>query len=152
MIAAHAAEAWLAGGLVLLAAEALLPGIFLMWLGIAALGTGLVALLADPAFAWQVVAFALFAALTVGLALRLRRARPPARLNTAESGLVGRAATVLAFQGREGRVRVGDSDWSARLADGAPAPERGSRLRVLAVEGTMLVVGEPGAESLRKTG
>jgi len=46
----------------------------------------------------------------------------------------------LRFHGREGRVRVGDSDWSARLAPGAPAPEVGARLLVEDVEGTVLIV------------
>ena len=31
---------WLAGGLVLLVAEVVMPGVFLFWLGLAALGTG----------------------------------------------------------------------------------------------------------------
>ena len=36
-------------------------------------------------------------------------------LNTQQAGLAGRSATALAFHGREGRVRVGDSDWAARV-------------------------------------
>jgi hypothetical protein len=106
VIAAHEGEAWLVAGLASLVAEALVPGMFLMWLGIAALGAGLATLVAALGFAGQVIVFAVLAALAIGAGLRLRRAHRPGRLNSAESGLVGRSATVLAFQGREGRVRV----------------------------------------------
>ena len=56
---------------------------------------------------------------------------PPARLNTQQAGLAGRSATALTFQGREGRVRVGDSDWAARV----PPDVRGTRVRLAAARG-----------------
>jgi membrane protein implicated in regulation of membrane protease activity len=145
MIAAHAALPWLVGGVLLLAIEALAPGAFMMWLGLAALGVGGLVWLVEPAFAWQVVAFALLAAIAVGIGLRLRRAGRPRVMNTAESGLVGRSARVLTFEGREGRVRLGDSDWPARLAAGTPPPRPGEALRVVGVDGTTLLVGPPSA-------
>ena len=40
---------WVLGGLLLLGAELALPGIFLLWVGLAAIGTGLFILLAVPA-------------------------------------------------------------------------------------------------------
>ena len=46
---------WLAAGLVLLLLEMLAPGVFMMWLGLAALGTGLVTLAAGVGFELQVV-------------------------------------------------------------------------------------------------
>jgi len=131
---------WLAAGLVLLVLETVAPGVFMMWLGLAALGTGLLVLLADPAFAWQAVAFAVLAALAIGVALLLRRRSAPQVLNTAESGLVGRTARLLTVHGRDGRVRVGDSDWSARLLDDVAWPEPGTMLRVAGVDGTILLV------------
>lgn len=135
---------WLAGGLVLLVAEIVLPGVFLFWLGLAALGTGVVVQLFDPPFAAEVVSYAVFAAISVGVALRLR-ARPqgPRTLNTAESGLVGRSAIALAFQGREGRVRVGDSDWAARVPSGVAPPAAGDALEVVGVSGMLLIVRPP---------
>jgi len=132
---------WMAAGLVLMLLEVAAPGVFLMWLGLAALGTGLVVQAAEPGFAVQVVVFAAFAAVTIALGLRLRRSRPAAHLNTPSSGLVGREAVALAFHGRTGRVRVGDSDWNARLASDAEAPPPQSVLRVVGVDGTTLVVG-----------
>lgn len=133
---------WLAGGLVLLVAEVLVPGVFLFWLGLAALGTGALVQLADPPFAAEVLTFGVLAAMAIGGALQLRhRDSKRARIiNTAESGLVGRTVHVLSFNGREGRVRLGDSDWSARLPADVPPPEPGALLQVIGVSGTVLIV------------
>jgi membrane protein implicated in regulation of membrane protease activity len=131
---------WLAAGLVLLVAEMLAPGVFLMWLGIAALATGVVVHLFGSGLGVQVVAFGSFAALSLAAGLRLRVARRPTHLNTAQSGLVGRAAHVLSV-GPELRVRIGDSDWTARLARDTPAPEPGATLHVVGVSGTTVILG-----------
>jgi membrane protein implicated in regulation of membrane protease activity len=132
---------WLLAGLVLLGAEVLVPGVFLLWVGIAAIGTGLMLLVVTPPF-WVVVAtFIVLLAAGIGLALRLRRAGGPRpQVNTPTSGLVGRVG-VLAEPGASGpRVRVGDSDWAARFAGDATAVPAGTRVRVGGVDGTTLVV------------
>lgn len=130
---------WLLAGLILLGLEVLAPGVFMMWLGIAALVTGLIALGVQLNFGLQVAIFAIFSAISLMIGLRLRQPAAPG-LNTQQAGLSGRIAVVLHFDGREGRVRVGDSDWSARIAEGVPLPEPGARLRVFAVDGTVLLV------------
>jgi hypothetical protein len=134
-----AALAWLAGGLALLVAEVLLPGAFLMWLGLAALGTGGAVLAGLAGFGPQVACFAVLSAGSIALGLRLRRP-PERRVNTPESGLVGRTALALAFTGGEGRVRLGDSDWPAQLVAGAAPPAPLARLLVVGVQGVVLVV------------
>lgn len=133
---------WLAGGLVLLVAEVLIPGVFLFWLGLAALGTGALVQLAEPPFAADVLAFGVLAAIAIAAALQLRRhdSQQARTVNTAESGLVGRTVHVLSFTGREGRVRLGDSDWSARLPADTPPPQPGTMLEVVGVSGTVLIV------------
>ena len=78
---------WLVAGMALLVAEVLIPGVFMMWLGIAALGTGALLQWQDMAFAWQVLAFALLAAIALGIGVRIRPARRQASLNTQEAGL-----------------------------------------------------------------
>lgn len=137
---------WLAGGLVLLVAEVLAPGVFLFWLGLAALGTGVVVQLFDPPLAVKVVTFAALAAIAISAAMRLRRldSRAARSINTAESGLVGRPAQALGFTGRDGRVRLGDSDWQARLETDGPPPEPGSALEVVGVDGVVLIVRPTG--------
>ncbi len=129
---------WVAVGLALLGFEIIAPGAFLMWIGIAAIGTGLAVLALDFDFSLQVVAFAALAVASVYVGLRLRR--PMRRLNTQGAGLVGRPATALVFTGRNGRVRLGDSDWAARVPTDVAPPEPGTRLRVEGVDGTVLVV------------
>ena len=116
----------------------LAPGVFMMWLGLAALGTGLATLSLGIGFELQVVTCGILAAVSLAAGLRLRR--HPRRLNTQQAGLAGRAATALAFHGREGRVRVGDSDWAARVPADVPQPDPGARLRVDGVDGTVLIV------------
>lgn len=129
---------WIASGLVLLIAEILLPGVFMMWLGLAACGAGLLTLAFGLSFAAQVVSFGILTAITLSIGLRLRRPRQV--VHTEREGLIGRPATALVFQGRDGRVRLGDSDWAARVPADIPPPDPGTRLRVAQVEGTTLIV------------
>ncbi|HEY2619879.1 MAG TPA: NfeD family protein [Acetobacteraceae bacterium] len=133
---------WMAGGLILLAIEIHAPGAFMMWLGLAACGTGLVVLASGIGFGLQVVTCAVLAAISLSVGLRFRHR--PVRLNTQQAGLAGRSATALAFHGREGRVRVGDSDWAARVPTDVAEPASGSRLRVEGVDGTVLIVRPEG--------
>jgi membrane protein implicated in regulation of membrane protease activity len=133
---------WLVCGLALLGIEAIAPGAFMMWLGLAAFGTGLVVLASGIGFELQVLTCATLAALSLSVGLALRRR--PARLNTQQAGLAGRSAIALSFNGREGRVRVGDSDWAARLPPDVAEPAAGTRLRVKDVDGTVLIVRPEG--------
>ena len=116
---------WLLAGLALLMLEVHTPGAFMMWLGLAACGTGLVVLASGIGFELQVVTFGVLAAISLGVGLRYRHR--PIRLNTQQAGLAGRSATALAFQGREGRVRVGDSDWAARVPADVAEPSVGTQ-------------------------
>jgi membrane-bound ClpP family serine protease len=93
---------WLVVGLALIIAEALAPGVYLMWIGLAAVGTGLVVLGFGFSFGLSVVVFAILAAVSLAAGLRLRR--PVTRLNTQN----GRA--VVSWAGRtrpHGRQRLG---------------------------------------------
>ena len=123
MMPSTAALTWLGAGLALLVAELAAPGAFLMWIGLAALGTGA----------------AVLAAGSIAAGLRVRR-RPERRVNTPDAGLVGRTVHALAFDGREGRVRLGDSDWPAQLVSGAATPDPRGRLLVVGVKGLVLLV------------
>ena len=133
---------WIILGLVLMGLELLAPGIFLLWLGLAAMLTGII----DWAFglSWQ-VAVLVFALLSVGAVLIGRAVtrhddeqeggRPP--LNRRGQALVGRVFTLdVPIAGGEGRIKVDDSVWRVVGAD-APA---GARVRVVRVEGATLVV------------
>ncbi len=129
---------WVAGGLVLMGLEIFAPGAFMMWVGLGALGTGLIVLAHDISFALQVVVFTALSGISIAVGLKLRK--PVRRLNTQTAGLVGRPATALSFDGRTGRVRLGDSEWAARVPHDVAPPEAGAHLRVTDVDGTMLIV------------
>jgi inner membrane protein len=132
---------WILGGLLLLGAELVLPGVFLLWVGLAAIGTGLAVLAALPGFGAAVMVFLGLLGGGVWTALRLRRRRQPApHLNVPEAGLVGRYGTLLPFEGTQLRVRLGDSDWPARLPRDVRVPEGAVPVRVEAVDGVTLVV------------
>ena len=129
---------WVAAGLGLLILEMLAPGVFMMWLGLAACGTGLLTLAFDFGFSGQVVSFGVLATIALTIGLRVRR--PSRIMRTEREGLIGRPATALVFQGRDGRVRLGDTDWQARVPSDIAPPDPGARLRVAQVDGTILIV------------
>ena len=140
MIIAGPGLFWLLGGLLLMGIELAIPGAFCVWIGLGALGTGLATEWLSLTFPGEVVVFALLAAFSIAVGLQLRRLRRPSLLNTPGSGLVGRTAHALSTEGREGRVRIGDSDWAARLATDATWPEARAGLEVVGVDGCVVVV------------
>ena len=62
---------WLIFGIVLMALELLAPGVFLFWLGLAALLVGLVSFVLHPSWQTQLLMFAVFAACAVPVWRRL---------------------------------------------------------------------------------
>jgi len=132
---------WMIGGIVLLAAEILAPGFFLVFVGAAALATGVFALLFGLGLPAQLALFALYAllAVIVGRRFYANAASDSSSplLNNRAAQLVGRVVTVVeVIDGDGGRVRVGDSEWSARGGPGAA----GDKVRITGVEGNCLIV------------
>jgi inner membrane protein len=135
---------WLALGAVLAIVEIIAPGVFFLWLGVAAIATGLV-LLVLPGLPWT-VQILLFAALSVVAVYAGRRffsgqgsASDHPGLNRRGDRYVGQIFTLeeATVDGR-GRLRVGDGWWRMTTTGGdLPA---GVRVRVVAVEGTTLKV------------
>ena len=135
------AWAWLIGGVVLLIAEIIAPGFFLVFIGAAAIATGLFTLLFGLGPVPQLALFALYALLAVMVGRRFYPNRnadsADPLLNDRAGRLVGKVVTVVvAVDDHNGRVRVGDSEWSAR---GGPA-EVGERVRITGVDGNCLNV------------
>lgn len=136
---------WWIAGFILLAAELVAPGVFLIWIGIAALVIGALSLLLwDAAFwAWQ-LQLVLFAALSIAFAMlgrkyfgKNREASDEPFLNQREASLVGRTATLQepVVEGR-GRIRLDDTWWSVNGED-MPA---GTRVRIAAARGRTLTI------------
>ncbi|WP_114389480.1 NfeD family protein [Notoacmeibacter marinus] len=137
---------WIIGGFVLLLLELLIPGVFLLWIGLAALATGAIALVAiGPASDWLVwqVQVAIFLVLSAVFTITGRRyANAPGdkaseTLNRRGDALVGRTATLIEpIVNGHGRVRIDDSSW--RVA--GPDLPAGAKVRILsAAEGHLTV-------------
>lgn len=131
---------WILAGLVLLAAELALPGIFLVWVGISALAVGLTLLFVPLALAETLVLFLAAFGLCFVFQARMGREDPPEPVNTPEAGLVGRTGLLLPGATPGPRVRIGDSEWPARLPRELRVPEGPVTVRVERVDGTTLVV------------
>lgn len=132
---------WLSLGLVLGVAEMVAPGFFLMWLGLAALIVGGLDYFLPITVAYQVAMFAILSVLTVFAGKKFLRENPieteDAKLNDRGARLTGEIVTVVeAITNGHGRVKVGDSVWSARGVDAAI----GSRVRVTGADGAVLLV------------
>jgi inner membrane protein len=138
------AWAWIILGLVLIGLELLAPGVFLLWLGLAAILTGL----ADAALdlSWQASAL-VFAGFSVAAVILGRMVMRPNTQHDTQAGLlnqrgqalVGRVFTLeTPIKDGEGRIRVDDSSWRVTGADRFA----GAKVRVVRVEGTTLVVDD----------
>ena len=140
---------WMVLGFALLAAEILVPGVFLLWIGIAAIATGALSLWLWEwsAWTWQVQVLA-FLALSLVAAFAGKRVMGNGRtesdeplLNRRDEQLVGRTAVLVEpISEGVGRIRLGDTLWRVTGPD-LPA---GSRVRLAAARGGELVV-EPDA-------
>jgi len=131
---------WFVAGLVLCAAEMVAPGFFLLWIGLAACGTG--ALTAALGWGWhaQLAAFVVLMVALIALAAwRIRRRPPRDVVNAPTAGLIGATCHALAFEAGEGRVSLRDGTWPARVAD-ASSPASGDVMRVVGLDGTTLLV------------
>ena len=136
---------WWLLGLILLAAELLTPGVFLVWIGIGAIVTGILSLLLwrAPFWIWEVqlLVFAVLAVASIFIGRRLllrgEATSDEPLLNQRSAGLVGRTAILHEpiSEGR-GRVRLDDINWPAH----GPDLPVGARVRVVASNGQELTV------------
>ena len=136
---------WWVLGLLLLTAEIVMPGVFLIWIGLAALVIGAISLVlwGDPIWVWQ-IQILVFAVLSVVFAISGRRIMSrygndtdEPLLNQRGASLVGRTATLSEpiSEGR-GRIRLDDTQWVVQGPD-LPA---GTQVRVVESEGRQLRV------------
>src|ERR1700737_2322165 len=128
---------WLIFGVVLMALELLAPGVFLFWLGLAALLVGLLSFAINPSWQMQILMFAIFAVAAVPLWRRVALtnkavSRSNPFLNRRADALVGRVFTLeKPIIDGTGTVRIDDTVWRVAGRD-APA---GSRVRIVEAGG-----------------
>ncbi|MBF0325164.1 NfeD family protein [Magnetospirillum moscoviense] len=134
---------WLILGSALIALEAMVPGTFLLWPGISAFLTGILAYVA-PGLGWEVHGV-VFAVLTVASAVLGRRLYARLRQPVSDQPLLNKRGEQLigsrhvldgALQNGRGRMTIGDTTWSVAGPD-LPA---GTKVVVTAIDGNCLHV------------
>lgn len=134
---------WLVLSVVLIALEIFSPGVFMLWLGLAAAITGLV-LLVIPDLMWQIqfLLFAIFSVVSI-LAARywLKKHADDETdqplLNRRGEQYVGRIFSLEeAIVNGQGKIRVDDTIWKAQGEDS----EVGAQVKVTGVDGVVLLV------------
>lgn len=132
---------WLIGGVLLLIAEVIAPGFFLVFIGAAAMAAGLFTLLFGLGTPAQLALFVVYAIIAVMIGRKVYANQAvdstDPLLNDRGARMIGKSVTVIeAIDEHSGRVRVGDSEWSARGGPGRP----GERVRITGVDGNCLLV------------
>lgn len=126
---------WWIVAAVLFLLELLVPGVFFLWLGIAALAVGVSTLFVEWSWQWQIASFGVLSLVSVILS-RLFLVRRPIEsdrplLNRRAEQLVGREFVLdEALVGGQGRLKVDDSFWRVEGPDLAA----GTRVRVVGTD------------------
>lgn len=132
-------------GFALLALEIVVPGVFLLWIGVAAILVGAISLALWEAGFWvwqtQVLVFLALSLISAIVGKKIMTGRQDETdeplLNRRSEQMIGRTATLEeAISEGYGRIRIGDTLWRVKGAD----VSAGNRVRVVAVDGGDLVV------------
>ncbi len=133
---------WWLLGVVLLTLEMFAPGVFFLWLGLAAGLVGTLLLVQPGMFwHWQVLSFAVLSVLLIVAGRSWYKRHPiesdEPNLNRRGEQYVNRVFTLSeAIVNGEGKVQVDDSTWKIQGPD-CPA---GAQIRVRDVDGVILIV------------
>lgn len=138
---------WLILGFALLVGEAVIPGVFLMWFGLAGIVVGALSFMPFADMGWwpwqvQVVAFGILSLAFVLMSIRLFPSNgsdddEASKMNNPLQKFVGREADLVeAIESGIGRIKLGDTTWRVRGED----MKAGKRIRVIGVEDQTLLV------------
>jgi len=132
---------WIIAGGILLAIEVMAPGTYMLWLGLAAIATGVIGFILPLSWQFLIVVFAVLAVVSVLIGRKLQpRAEPDSDkpfLNRRADAFVGRVFTLEEpIVSGAGRVRVDDTTWRVTGPD-CPA---GTKVRVERADGATLIV------------
>lgn len=133
---------WWVLGVILLILEIFAPGIFFMWMGLAAGIVGLASwLVPGISWEWQVLGFAGLSMVTVVLGRKWLDRHPieseQPRLNRRGEQYVGRVFTLQEpIVNGLGKINVDDSTWKIQGPDCAA----GQNVKVVGVDGVVLIV------------
>lgn len=137
---------WMILAAILLTLELFSPGLFIMWFGVAAAITGVVAFSYDVSWQWQLIWFCGLSLASVLLAAKYLRRNPLASerplLNRRALQLIGQSFDLVdpIVNGR-GSIKSGDTIWRVE----GPELPKGTRITVVGADGTLLKVTEASA-------
>lgn len=140
-IGANISWSWIIGGLVLLALELVVPGGYLLWMGIAGVLTGLIVMVQPLAWPLQWLIFGTLSLVSILIWVRWQRRRQTSTdnpfLNRRAESYVGVEGVLdQPISGGFGRLALGDSIW--RIS--GPDLPVGQRVRIVAADGAVLKV------------
>ncbi len=144
LVAKYGTALWFVLAVVLFVMETIVPGVHFMWFALAAGVIGAVALVIPMAWQVQLLLFSLLSIITVVLVRRAgfgvnAKSDEPV-LNIRGAQYIGRTVIVEeSIRSGRGKVRVGDTIWSAEGEDA----HKGAHVVVTGVNGTVLVVALP---------
>ncbi len=141
LFAQYGAWSWIIGGLVLLAIELVAPGGVFVWLGGAAVVTGLITLVTPFGLPIQFAIFGILSIIGLVLWISLRRRVTPETdspfLNKRAERHVGKEGFLSEpIVGHKGRMELGDTVWRVK----GPELPVGHRVRIIGNDGTTLEV------------
>jgi len=144
LLATYGAWTWIVAGLVLLALEIAVPGGVFVWLGVAAIVTGIIAFIWPLGWAIEFAVFAILALIAIFSWLRFKpRGTSSDRpyLNRRAEAFIGHEAVLdEPIVDGFGRLSLGDTVW--RIS--GPDLAAGSRIRVTGADGAVLRVEKRG--------
>jgi membrane protein implicated in regulation of membrane protease activity len=132
---------WMILAALLFVLELTAPGIFFMWFGLAAAGTGLIAFHYDVAWQWQLIWFCALSLAAVLIAAKYLRKHPLESerplLHERAVQLIGQSFDLIdpIVNGR-GSIKTGDTIWRVE----GPELPKGARIKVVGADGTLLKV------------
>lgn len=134
---------WIAVGIFLCAAEAVAPGLFFLWIGVAAIFTGVIVAFVPLSFTWSLLIFAIFCIMSVVLGRRFYGSgdidSDQPFLNRRADSFVGREYVLgEPIKGGKGALNINDTTWRVRGPD-MPA---GVKVRVTGVEDAVILIVE----------
>ena len=138
---------WLVLGLCLSMAELMVPAFFIIWFGIGALAVALVLLIAPGlSVATQVLLWAVFSGLLVGLWFRYLKPRTVSKVGMSAASIIGEVGVLVGdltpdnrSQARFQKPLLGADLWECYAQNAIKA---GTRVRIIAVEGHFIKVEE----------
>lgn len=132
--------AWLIIGAVLMLLELIIPGVYLFWLGAAALAVGGLLSFLPLSFIIQILLFAIFSVIALIIGVKVYKDKnqdiKTDRLNQIRGAeYIGQTYTLKAdIDNNSGRLAIGDSVWSIH-GENLPA---GTKIRITKVVGNTL--------------